>query len=369
MARIFYALSGEGRGHATRASTIVDALAIAHEVTIFAPGLAHGLLAERYRDGRAQVEPIGGLRVCSGRSGRLSLGATAAEAASYLRRLPALTRHLTARIRDERPALCITDFEPALPRAAEACGVPYISVDHQHFLVVSDFSGYPRSLRVHAAAMAFLVRRFYSRQALGIVSSFAFPPPQDRARDLPIVRAGVLLRPEILQAQPDRRPHVCAYVRRSAPPSLLPALEGLGCPVRVYGLGCWPRRGQVEFAAIDERRFVEDLATCRALVCTAGNQLVGEALWLDKPVLAIPEPGNAEQRINAHLLRDTGAGEALEACRVDAPRLRGFLDRADSLRGRIDRNSVRGNEVVLAAVRDWVGPTERIGSGSGRVAS
>lgn len=367
MARIFYALSGEGRGHATRASTLVDALAVAHDVTLFAPGLAHGLLAERYADGRARVEPIGGLRFCYDRSGRLSLRATAAESVSYLRRLPELTRRLVRRIRDEQPDLCITDFEPALPRAAEACGVPYISVDHQHFLVVSDFSRFPVGLRMHAAAMGRLVRCFYARQALSVVSSFAFPPA--RARDVAVVRAGVLLRPEVLRAQPDTGDHVCVYVRRNAAPSLLSALGGLGCPVRVYGLGAWPRRGQVEFAAVDERRFVEDLATCRALVCTAGNQLVGEALWLDKPVLAIPEPGNAEQRINARLLRDTGAGESLPSSQVDASRLRAFLDRAESLRGRLDRASVRGNEVVLAEIRSWVGSPGRSGAESARVAS
>jgi uncharacterized protein (TIGR00661 family) len=367
MARIFYALSGEGRGHATRASTIVDALAVAHDVTVFAPGLAHGLLAERYRDSRTVVEPIGGLRFCYGRRGKLSFRATAAEALSYLGRLPVLIRRLVDRIHDERPGLCITDFEPALPRAAEICGVPYISVDHQHFLVVSDFSAFPLGLRLHAAAMACLVQRFYARQAISIVSSFAFPPPRDRG--VPVQRAGVLLRPEILRARPERGDHVCVYVRRIAPPALIPALAELGCPVRVYGLGAWPRSGQVEFAAVEERRFVEDLATCRALVCTAGNQLVGEALWLQKPVLAFPEPGNAEQRINARLLGDSGAGEALDASLIDASRLRGFLDRADSYRGRADRVAVRGNEAVLATVNSWVGSLAPRDSNPARVAS
>ena len=32
-----------------------------------------------------------------------------------------------------KPDLVITDFEPLLPRAARLEGVPYISIDHQHF--------------------------------------------------------------------------------------------------------------------------------------------------------------------------------------------------------------------------------------------
>ena len=37
MATIFYGLSGEGRGHATRARTIVEGLRKRHKVVVFAP--------------------------------------------------------------------------------------------------------------------------------------------------------------------------------------------------------------------------------------------------------------------------------------------------------------------------------------------
>ena len=45
-----------------------------------------------------------------------------------------------------------------------------------------------------------------------------------------------------------------------------------------------------------------------AVVSTAGNQLVGEALYLGKPVLVMPERVNFEQAINAHYLEQSGAG-------------------------------------------------------------
>ncbi len=367
MARILYALSGEGRGHATRAATIVDALAGRHAINLFAPGLAYGLLADRFRDGRARVEPIDGLRFTYRKNGRLSLFGTAAGALAYLRRLPSLIGALSRRIRDERPDLCITDFDPALPRAAERCGVPYLSVDHQHFLAVSDFSGFPKQLRPHIAAMGRLVRCFYRRQALSIVSSFAFPPVRDGVG--PVLRTGVMLRPEVLAASPERRGHLCVYLRRAAPSSLLESLERIGCPTRIYGLGAWPRRGQLEFIAVDERRFVEDLANCRALISTAGNQLVGEALWLGKPVLAIPEAGNAEQRINAHLLRDSGGGDYLLPEQLDVPGLRAFVDNAESYVGRVPKSSVRGNEEALAAIEGMLGHASPRVPHSSKVAS
>lgn len=78
--------------------------------------------------------------------------------------------------------------------------------------------------------------------------------------------------------------------------------------VRMYGLGAQPRRGNLVFRDIDEHRFLEDLATCDAMISTAGNQLVGEALYLAKPVLVLPEARNFEQYINAHFLARSGAG-------------------------------------------------------------
>ena len=94
-----------------------------------------------------------------------------------------------------------------------------------------------------------------------------------------------------------------------------------------------PRQGCLSFHAIDERRrFVEDLASCAGLFSAAGNQLLGEALYFRKPVFAIPEGMHHEQQINAHFLRQMGAGDwtTVESFRAD--QLAGFLGRLDEYR-------------------------------------
>jgi len=161
----------------------------------------------------------------------------------------------------------------------------------------------------------------------------------------------VLLRPAVAAAQPRHGKHVLAYVKRTVPPTVLEALAGLGVEVRLQGLGLRPPSGGIRFVARDEADFVVDLATCRAVVSTAGNQLVGEALHLGKPVLAFPEPGNAEQRINAHLLRTTGCGETAPAEAVDLRPLCGFLDRLEGYRARIEPGRADGTERALELIR------------------
>ncbi len=352
MGRILYSMAGEGRGHATRVRTVVESLRDRHDILLYAPGDAYDLLADGVGDGGYRLRSLPGLRFGYDARGRLSPSRTAVQAARYLAALPRLVRRLAAEIEREAPDLVITDFEPALARAARRVGVPFVSLDHQHFLVVSDFASLPATLRTHARVMRGVVSLYYSGQAATIVSSFFHPPPR-RGFDA-VTRVGVLLRENVRAARPTREGHVVAYVRRDASLSLLDALASCGRPVRVYGLGEQPSRGALTFRAIDGQRFVDDLASSEALVSTAGNQLLGEALYLGKPVLALPETGNREQVIHAHYLESSGCGLRAEMRTVDTATVRGFLDRLEVYRARIRPEQVIGNDAALAALDPWL---------------
>jgi UDP:flavonoid glycosyltransferase YjiC (YdhE family) len=97
------------------------------------------------------------------------------------------------------------------------------------------------------------------------------------------------------------------------------------------------------------------LATGQALVTTAGNQLVGESLYLGKPVLALPEPGNFEQHLNGHLLQRLGSGISAPAERLNAEVVLSFLSRLDTFRARIDRSRLCGNPVVQSILDGYLG--------------
>ena len=74
--------------------------------------------------------------------------------------------------------------------------------------------------------------------------------------------------------------------------------------------------------------FIADLAAAGAVVCTAGNQLLSEAIHLGKPVLALPEDA-VEQRLNAEAVRRMGVGTAASLHRLMPGVLRSFLEHAD----------------------------------------
>lgn len=350
MGKIFYSVSGEGRGHATRVRTIVDELRQDYSVRIYAPGLAYEFLAGVYSASEVAVRRIPGLHFTYSASHRLNYLKSGWNSLAFVRHAPAVVARLARDIERHKPDLVITDFEPLLPRAARRCGVPYVSLDHQHFLVTSDLSDLPWKLRAHAASMSGFVRAFVHGQERTVVSSFYFPKLRSDVQR--VTQIGVLLRQEVRQAQVHSGEHIIAYLRRFAAREVMSALRACKCPVHVYGLGERSATGNLRFLAIDAERFVADLASSRALVSTAGNQLVGEALYLGKPILAIPEPGNFEQQINGHFLQYSGCGLCLDCERVTIAHLRQILDHADEFAGGVDREQLCGNEDALRAINE-----------------
>jgi len=64
----------------------------------------------------------------------------------------------------------------------------------------------------------------------------------------------------------------------------------------------------LSFHKVHDQRFLEDMAACKGLVCTAGFESVCEAMYLKKPVMVIPIKGQYEQACNAIETERTEAG-------------------------------------------------------------
>lgn len=62
------------------------------------------------------------------------------------------------------------------------------------------------------------------------------------------------------------------------------------------------------FHQVDDRLFLEKMATCKGLVSTAGFESICEAMYLGKPVMFIPVQGQYDQLCNALDAEISGAG-------------------------------------------------------------
>lgn len=332
MAKIAISLCGEGRGHATRIATLVEHLEADHEILIFTSADAFEFLAKRFPQGgrRVRLAEIPGI-VFQYTGGRLDVTRSIAVGLDYQARvLGPLVDRMIHELDDFGAELAVTDFEPALPRAAGRLRIPLVSVDHQHFLLAYDLGALPLTLKWNAWFMSHAVWMYVTEASDTVVSAF-FRPPLRRGWEH-VVQVGPLLRREITKAVPRDDGFILSYLRRHTPFSVISSLADCGLPVKVYGLGHREHVGNVSFHAIDERRFVEDLASCRCMISAAGNQLIGEALHLGKPMLLLPERAHAEQLMNSHFLAAMGCGEFTLLEQFTPEILGEFLGRLDGFR-------------------------------------
>jgi len=365
VATIHYSVSGEGRGHASRARVLIDRLRGQHRMVVHCYGDAEAMLAPLYQGTDVAVRSIPGLRFAYDSAGQLRRSWSVARALPFLWSLRQEARRLARSLETDRADLVLVDFEPLLPRAARLAGIPVMAVDHQQFLTACDLSALPWSLRGRAAVLARFVRAFYDGPVPSVISSFFFPPLRKDAVN--VVQAGVLLRREFARAEPSEGSHLVAYLRRHPPPEVLSALLFCGHPVRVYGAaetGTW---ANLTFRPVSAEGFAEDLASAIGLVSTAGNQVIGEALSLKKPVLAYPEPGNIEQRINAHFIQALRVGWAVPVLELTAELVARFACAAPLLAQNIDPRRIDGNAVALSAIESALSGERRLlGAGAGR---
>ena len=178
MKRIAISLCGEGRGHATRIATLVEHLAVEHEIVVFTSADALAFLRRRFPPGagRVDVREIPGL-VFQYTGGRLDLMRSVTSGIDYQARvLGPLVERLIGELDAFDADLGITDFEPALPRACARQGIPLVSVDHQHFLLAYDLGALPRSLQWHAWLMGHAVWMCTFGATETVVSAFFRPP-------------------------------------------------------------------------------------------------------------------------------------------------------------------------------------------------
>ena len=353
MANLHFSLAGEGRGHAARARTLIEALRPRHQIVVWTFGDAFAFLEPyaRATDG-VEIREIPGLSFRYDRNGRLAYGRSVWHGARSLPQLMQTVRTMSSALRRECADLVLTDFEPTLPRAARRVGVPVLGVDHQSVFADGDFSALPRALRWHAQALGWVVRRWTPQADLQVSSSFYRPPVRTGCEATEFV--GVLLREAVRKARPSRGSHLVAYLRSGTSQNTLEVLRRSRRQVLLYGLPASHAGGSLVHRPISEAGFIEDLAACHALITTAGNQLLGEAMHLGKPILALPEPGNREQEINGWFLQDSGAGRSLPCHEFSERVLEEFLAQESSYRRVAQTLSVDGTPLTLACIEQAI---------------
>jgi len=344
--RILYGVVGEGMGHAMRSRVVLEHLvATGHEVEIMASGRASEFLGKRFEG----VNRIHGLHMIL-EENRVRLGKTLwSNVLGGALGLPGNIAAYFDLVSAFEPEVVISDFESWTYLYAKNHRLPILSIDNMQLIHRCEL---PDEI-VEGNRVAFQMTKAFIKTKLPFCDAYyvtSFFRPPTRKPDTYLFPP--ILRPEILAARRSDGDHLLVY-QSGANPALEDALAATGLECRVYGM----RPGQVaeevhgalRFRPFSEDGFIADLASCRGVIAGGGFTLMGEAVYLGKPMLAIPLAGQFEQILNSRYLEREGFGLAAEDL-SDARTVPRFVERIGELARALAGYRQDGNREILTAV-------------------
>ena len=384
--RILYGVAGEGLGHAMRSQAVAQhLLAQGHDVRVFAAGRAADVLSAQL----PYVRKIEGLELAIAgnkvdRTGTLrhnlsrALGnmrhnfaawqelllqpaALAVEEPLQLavnawtpRTPPRPPLQLAAQQQTPEvnfaPELVISDFESWTWACARMHGLPFLAIDNCQSI---NRMAHPKAVRSGQRASFELARAIVKAKTpradhYVVTTFFKADVIKKRTTAVPPI-----LRAAALRALPRAGSHVVVYQSAEGWRDLPDVLKRFAnVDFHIYGyrrdITADVREDNLLFRPISEHGFLQDLASCRAVIASAGFTLMSEALWLRKPMLAVPLAGQFEQMLNARWLEHLGYGHMAETLGHKA--IHRLLERGDACREEMRRHRQHGNSEAFEVI-------------------
>ncbi len=363
--KILYGIQGEGRGHTSRSIQIIKQLKDrGHNVQVFGGGDALPLL--QFNNISAIQIPI--FRLYTGKKGGVDLWKIIFKNFllffGLLFGIGGKYRKIYHQVLIQNPDFIISDFEPYLLKIANEQKIPVILIDHQHFLTEAKI---PPLKSLNEKIKLFLVKLFIkilSGKPDKIITSafFHFPKKEDSRA----IFVGPFLSDAVLNTKPSQGNHITIYLKEPFYlKKILPVIQNMqwthfevfsDWSLFMFNPGT---SYHIKLINIHPQRFISSLASSAALICTAGNQVIGEAIYLGKPILAFPKLNDVEQKINGMALKQSGFGDSIEVSQFTENAIHRFLAQRNVYESKLMEHlskagtSYNGATVAIKMIEDF----------------
>ncbi len=303
MAKIVYAVAGEGFGHSSRSHLIGQKLIdCGHDVVFAGSNKSLMYLREHFGD---RVKEIFGFTF-DYKNGKVHPFNTIKKNVLKLPIADKTNRKLFKGFFEKfKPDLIVSDFEPFSAWWALRNNVPFFSIDHQHMLTHCKIKR-PKGCGF-SMINAYMVTRCYYVSATSYIIINFFKAPVKRRSALV---APPIVRPEVLSLKADPGEYVVLYTTTGINKEQLQELLGKfgSQKFHIYGFDEYAEDGNCIFKERSTKGFLEDVAGSKGVVASAGFSLISECMYLKKKMLLLPLAGQYEQFINAHYVQTLGLG-------------------------------------------------------------
>lgn len=343
--RILYAVCGEGMGHAIRTVPIVNHLLEEHDVMIVASGRAYEYLNDKFDN----VFNIEGFNIVY-ENNVVNNRKTAINAIKDLPRdIRKNFKILFGIIKKFKPNIIISDFEFFSNLIAKIMNIPLISLDNQHIMTKTKIDVPSKYFKDMIASVS-VVRSFIIRPKKYLITTFFYPPVKNKKR---VLLFPPILRSCILKEKPKVGKHIFVYQTSSSYKKMIDILKSFKDErFIVYGHHKEEKDGNIQFRKFNEDKFLKEFSSAKAVITNGGFTLIGEALYLNKPILSIPVKKQFEQFLNALYLKRLGYGEFEKE--LTKSNLNSFLNNLDFYRENLKEYNREDNSKILSKIDELI---------------
>ncbi|MHC4121546.1 MAG: glycosyltransferase family protein [Planctomycetota bacterium] len=322
MARIIYAVAGEGFGHSSRSHLIGQRFLDSGHDVMFVGSQKSLLYLKQYFGER--VKEVFGLSFAF-EGERIDKSETLKR---NLLKLPEANRQNDELFKKHfepfEPELMVSDFEPFSAWWAWRKNVPFISIDHEHMLTLCKLDHPVKNWFSRLTASVVTECHYVGAVVYIVINFFRVPLRIDSA-----VLAPPIVRPVVSDLDPTADEHILLYSTTGTGRDRLRKILGKfpGQTFIIYGFNEDLERDNCIFKKRSTEGFLADLAAARGVIASAGFSLLSECMYLKKKMLLLPLAGQYEQIINAQYIEQLGLGISAE--KLDEPVIARFLDELD----------------------------------------
>jgi uncharacterized protein (TIGR00661 family) len=344
MARIIYAVAGEGFGHSSRAHLIGQRLIEAGNDVIFAASLKSLEYLKQYFGDR--VKPGFGLSFAYS-EGKVKNFATVKKNALKIPSAVRVSKELFKKyFRDFEPDIVLTDFEPVTAWWAFVKKVPFVSVDNEHLLTVCRLEHKIKYFLPRLTSFIVTKSYYFGADKYIVLNFFDAPLKTDKACIAPPI-----IRPIVTQLKPSSSNTIVYYTTTAYDKdSLIRKFSKFpGRQFIVYGFDTSEHIGNCVFKKRSTEGFLGDLAVSGGVIASAGFSLISECMYLKKKMLLLPVHGQYEQIINAQYVEKLGLG--ISAGTLNETAIKRFLETIEKPMGDDERIIWPDNEKFFQILR------------------
>ena len=301
MGIIFYAVGGEGMGHATRSEAVIKHLLLNHhKLIIFSYDRAFDYLNQTFKTEKNVLEiiKITGINFIY-EENEFKLKKTIIKES---KKIPSfLIKNIAIflnNILKYNPSVIITDFEPISNNIARILSIPLICIDNLTFLTKCQIDNQFKNS----------IGREFNKKIINnyqgdynfITTIFDVPLKQEYINNTYLV--GPIIRDCFNNIKVINKNFILVYQTSKSNNKLFKILKQTSENYIIYGFNKEGIDNNLTFKKPSKKEFAKDLINCKAVITNGGFTLISEAVTLKKPIYSIPVLHQIEQEINGYYI-------------------------------------------------------------------